>query len=206
MMVLMNISKFEQSRLAIGSGQMWRAGTTGEFLSAIRENRLPQDAFERWLVQDYLFVQGLTQFMALLISKTPRPAQKTLICGLVAFDSELDWFESHLSQRQLDLQAAPHKTCKRYVDYLIQIGHTESFEILLAAIYGVEVSYLCAWNALNATGPYAEFITRWTTPEFASYVRELLDLCDAHPHVEQQRVFDEVMRHERDFWQMTWGD
>ena len=201
----MNLQKFESSRLAQGSAGAWREGTTGEFLTAIGEERLPTEAFERWLVQDYLFVRGLTQFMAILISKTPRPAQKTLIAGLVAFDAELDWFELHLSQRQLDLNADAHPTCKRYVDYLLQLGYSQNFKVLLAAIYGVEVSYLYAWSALEAKGPYAEFITRWTTPEFASYVGELHDLCDTHPHPDQQRVFTEVMRHERDFWRMTWG-
>lgn len=201
-----NQQKFQNSRLALGAGEAWREGTTGEFLSAIREDRLPQESFERWLVQDYLFVRGLTKFMAILISKTPRPAQKTLISGLVAFDAELDWFELHLSQRGLDLQADPNDTCRNYVDYLIQLGEAESFEVLLAAIYGVEVSYLCAWSALEAKGPYAEFITRWTTPEFTSYVSQLHDLCDTHPHADQQRVFNEVMLHERDFWRMTWGD
>ncbi len=203
---LMSLVMFENSRLVLEAGNAWREGTTGKFLTAIRDGTLPQDSFERWLLQDYLFVQGLTKFLAIALSKTPRPAQKALVRGVVALDAELDWFEQHLSLRQLNLRAAPHTTCQRYVDFLIQRSYSERFEVLLAVIFGVEVCYLYAWSSLEPVGPYAEFIARWSTPQFASYVSELLDLCDAYPHVDQQRAFNEVMRHEKDFWQMSWGD
>ena len=41
-------------------------------------------------------------------------------------------------------------------------------------------------------------------PQFVEYVRQLLQLCDGYPHEDQQQYFNEVLRHERDFWKMTW--
>jgi len=138
------------------------------------------------------------------VSKTPRPAQQVLISGLSTLDVEMDWFEKHAGERQLDLNAPTHPTCRRYTDYFIASAYSQPFEVLLAITYGVEVSYLCAWSALEASGPYAEFIERWSNAQFVDYVGQLLNSCRRHPHDGQQRAFNEVLGHEREFWQMTW--
>ncbi len=91
------------------------------------------------------------------------------------------------------------------MDYLIAAGYTEPFHVLLAIFYGVEVAYTVAWGRLEAEGPYAEFIERWTHEDFQAYVGDLLSIADEHPHPRQQEAFNEVMRRERDFWRMTWG-
>ncbi len=72
-------------------------------------------------------------------------------------------------------------------------------------LFGVEVAYTVAWGRLEAEGPYAEFIERWTSAEFQAYVAELMRIADARPDPGQQAAFDEVMRHEADFWRMTWS-
>ncbi len=43
-----------------------------------------------------------------------------------------------------------------------------------------------------------------TNEDFQAHVRVLEKLADEHPHQEQQPLFNEVMRHEHDFWRMTW--
>ena len=196
--------EFETSPLVVEAGELWPQAIHADFLSAIGDGDLPREAFERWLVQDYLFAQGLTTFEAITVAKTPRPAQKVLIAGLAAMDAEMDWFEEMARNRNLDLSAVPHPTCRRYVDFLVASAYSLPFEVLLAVLYSVEVSYLCAWGELNPIGPYAEFIQRWSNPQFVEYVRQLLQLCDGHPHEDQQQYFNEVLRHERDFWKMTW--
>ena len=52
----------------------------------------------------------------------------------------------------------------------------------------------------------SEFIRRWSNAQFVEYVGELLCLCEQSPHADQQAQFNEVLRHERDFWRMTWGN
>lgn len=195
---------FSHSRLAVGAGQLWDAGTRAAFLDAVGDGTLPAAAFHRWLVQDYLFVRGFTDFVAASAARTPRPEQRLLIAGLAALDQELEWFEGHAERRGLDLGTAPHPICRRYVDFLIAAAYTRPFEVLLAILYGVEVAYTVAWGRFPAEGPYAEFIERWTHPGFAAYVESLRAAADAHPHPGQQPAFDEVMRHEADFWRMTW--
>ncbi len=196
--------KFSASRLAAGAGELWDLGTRAKFLDAVGDGSLPEEAFARWLVQDYLFVKGFANFVAVTITMTPRPGQSVLIGGLAALDDELDWFEGQARERKLDLAIEAHPTCRRYVDFLIASAYGHPFEVLLAIFYGVEVAYTVAWDRLKGEGRYAEFIDRWTNPEFQAYVGELIKLVDAYPHPGQQTAFNEVMRHERDFWQMTW--
>jgi thiaminase len=198
------VKEFAESRLALGAGELWDLGTRAEFLNAVGDGSLPEDAFSRWLVQDYLFVRGFATFLSLTVAKTPRPGQSALIAGLSALDDELDWFEAHAQGRSLDLGAKLHPACQRYVDFLIAAGYSEPFQVLLALFYGVEVAYTVAWGRLEVRGPYAEFIARWTHEDFQTYVRVLSRLVDEHPHPRQQAMFNEVMRHERDFWRMTW--
>ncbi len=198
------MKKFSESRLAVGAGDLWHQGTKASFLDAVGDGSLPEEAFTRWLAQDYLFVKGFASFVAIATAKTPRPGQSVLIGGLAALDDELDWFEGHAGKRQLELEIEAHPTCRRYVDFLIASAYGQPFEVLLAVFYAVEVAYTVGWARLQPEGPYAEFIDRWTNPEFQAYVEELLELADAYPHPGQQPAFNEVMRHERDFWQMTW--
>ena len=198
------MEEFVGSRLAVGAGELWDLATNAAFIDAVGDGSLPEEAFVRWLVQDYLFVDGFTNFVALTAAKTPRPGQSVVIGGLAALDNELHWFEKHARERALELTVEPHPTCRRYVDFLISAAYSQPIEVLLAILYGVEVAYTVAWGRLKAEGLYAEFIDRWTHPEFKVYAVELMKLAEDHFHPEQQKAFNEVMFHERDFWRMTW--
>ncbi len=198
------MASFDESRLARGAGELWKRGTEAAFLDAVRDGRLPRSVFDRWLVQDFLFVQGFTVFVSLVAAHAPRDVQSVTIQGLAALNDELDWFEDKLEQRGLDLQPSPHPVCRRYTDYLLASAYGKPVEVLLAIFFGVEAAYCVGWGRCEPKGPYAEFIERWTGPAFVKYVQALQGLVDAHPHPDQQAEFDEVMRLEHDFWGMTW--
>lgn len=199
-----DFEEFARSRLALGAGELWERGTRARFLDAVGDGTLPEEAFSRWLAQDHRFVEDLARFVAQTIARGPIDGRSVLVRGLAALDAELDWFASHARERDLDLDIPTHPTCRRYTDYLISAAYSRPPEVLLAILYGVEVAYTVAWGRIEATGPYAEFIERWTHPDFRIYVDELRALADAHPHPEQQNHFDRVLRHEEAFWRMTW--
>jgi thiaminase/transcriptional activator TenA len=198
------MTEFDKSKLIQAAGDLWPAATHARFLDAVANGSLPAEAFQRWLVQDYLFAQGLVSFQALMTAKAPRDAHKLLIGGLTALDLELAWFEQHAAGLRLDVHSPAHGVCRRYVDFLIASAYTQPFAVLAAILFGVEVAYLAAWSALPPEGRYAEFITRWSNAQFGEYVRGLLGVAQRYSDASQQRAFDEVLRHERDFWQMTW--
>jgi len=199
-----SLAAIQECSFVVNAGMLWREGTEAKFLDSIQDGSLPKEAFDRWLVQDYLFAKGLTTFQAIAAARAPRSTQKVLIAGLGAMDAELEWFERLASERSLDLDVPHHQTCQRYVDYLIAAAYTQPSEVLVAILFGVEVAYLSGWSALEASGPYAEFVTRWSTEHFLAYVHQLHDACVLHPHQRQQDQFNEVLRHERDFWIMTY--
>jgi hypothetical protein len=41
------MKEFAESRLALGAGQLWELGTRAEFLDAVGDGSLPEDAFHR---------------------------------------------------------------------------------------------------------------------------------------------------------------
>lgn len=196
--------KWADATLIQGAGSLWKAATASPFLDALAAGSVPEEAFRRWLSQDYLFGKELTAFQAIVLAKAPRDCHKPLISGLVALDSELEWFESRAHRLKLDLNIPPHKICRQYTDYLVRCGYTERYPVLLAMLFGVEVSYLAAWSSLPVTGPYAEFIDRWSSKGFAEYVATLRALTERHPHPAAQGHFNQVLSHERVFWEMSW--
>jgi thiaminase/transcriptional activator TenA len=186
------------------AGPLWHDATHSPFLEAAASGALPAEAFRRWLAQDYLFAKGLTAYQAITLAKVPRECHGPLIAGLGALDSEMNWFESHAARLNLDLHLPAHPTCRRYLDFLMRAAYTLPYPVLLAILYGVEVSYLEAWSALPPQGPYREFIERWSSPAFRQYVASLEALVDQHPHAAAQEHFHRVLEHERDFWKMSW--
>jgi thiaminase/transcriptional activator TenA len=190
--------------LVRGAEKLWKQATRNKFLDAVGDGSLPEDDFRRWLVQNYLFVLGFTDFVALVASKTPRPDQKVIITGLTALNEELDWLENHAQSNDLDLEAEPHVVCQRHIDYLFSSTYRYPSPVLLAIVYAVEVAYTVAWGRLAPKGPYAEYIKRWTRRQYLDYVVELMKVVDQSSHPDQQIAFNEVMRHEGDFWMMNW--
>ena len=195
----------EDSRLVRAAGELWIAATRAPFLEAAQDGSLPAEAFTRWLVQDYHFAAGLTVFEGTLVARSERPAQSLFIRGLAALDEELSWFETEARARGLDLAAPVHPVCRRYVDFLLRAAHEESLPGLYAVLYGVEVAYLAAWSALRPEGPYADVIARWSSAAFREDVLRLQALAEAVEDSSTQPLFNEVLRHERDFWAMAWG-
>jgi thiaminase len=74
---------------------LWTAATRHPFSGAVRDAKIADAAFDRWLAQDALFVADLLTFQARLLARAPRPAQRILAQGCLALAQELDWFEGH---------------------------------------------------------------------------------------------------------------
>jgi formylaminopyrimidine deformylase / aminopyrimidine aminohydrolase len=190
--------------LVRNAGPLWDEATRSPFLDALATGRLAADAFRRWLSQDCLFANDLMAFQAILLAKAPRDWHKPLLGGLAALDQELDWFESSAARLQVDLDILPHPTYRRYTDFLMRCAYTQPCGVLLAILFGVEASYHAAWSALAPSGPYAEFIKRWSNPDFGAYTTTLGGLAERNLQEAAQEHFNEVLAHERDFWKMAW--
>lgn len=179
---------------------LWTSATQHPFLDAVRDGTIDDEAFDRWLSQDALFVADLLVFQARLLARAPRPAQGVLAGGCVALVEELDWFEDQAvgrgigpGQQALPATIAYHQLLQRLDDL--------SVEAALTALWVIERVYLLAWSsAVSATSPFREFIDHWTAPGFAAYVDALAELARPESHGE---LVAEVLTHEVAFWEMA---
>ncbi|MGP4058406.1 TenA family transcriptional regulator [Mycobacterium sp. 4D054] len=182
--------------------ELWATATRHRFLADVREGTITDADFDRWLVQDAVFVADLLTFQARLLARAPRPAQTTLAGGCAALVSELDWFDWQAAQRGIDTDQPALPATLKYRE-LLQRLDTAPYEAAITALWVIEKVYLLAWaTAASDSSPYREFVEHWTAPGFADYVRALEGLATPAGHDD---VIAEVLSHEVAFWDMALG-
>lgn len=189
---------------------LWRAATHHPFLEGVRAGSLPEEAFNRWLEQDYRFVATALRAQCDLLAQAPRADQLLLANGLVALATELDWFERHLAARGLRIDAPLLPTNRAYSDYLVVMARAPYPAALMVAATA-ERAYYEAWSTARPAAPaYTEFVDRWTNEAFRAYVEDLARatdraLADASPEeiAAAEDAFVWTARYEAAFWQMT---
>lgn len=179
---------------------LWDSATRHPFLDAVRDGTITDSAFDRWLVQDALFVADLLTFQARLLARAPRKAQAVICGGCAALVAELDWFETQATRRGLDLDVAPLPATLAYRD-LLQRLDAEPYEAAVTALWVIERVYLLAWtSAKSDSTPLREFVEHWSTPDFADYVAGLGELASPDDH---QELVGDVLSLEVAFWDMA---
>jgi formylaminopyrimidine deformylase / aminopyrimidine aminohydrolase len=179
---------------------LWTAATRHPFLDAVREGTITDTAFDRWLVQDALFVGDLLTFQARLLARAPRPAQAVLAGGCVALVAELDWFGRQATHRGIDLGQPPLAATLAYRELLIRLD-AMPYDAAITALWALERVYLLAWtSAVSTTSPFGEFVDHWTEQGFASYVDALGDLAIPANHSD---LIGDVLSQEVAFWDMA---
>jgi thiaminase/transcriptional activator TenA len=167
---------------------------------------MPESAFDTWLAQDYRFATDLLRFQARLLGRAPRPAQPVLAAGLLALVDELAWFEQRAAVQHIDLDASPLPATTAY-GRLLERLNSEDFPVALAMLWALERTYLDAWSyAVPGAPAYQEFVARWTTPQFATYVAALQAAADEalRDGADVDAPFIEVVEAEVRFWDMAW--
>lgn len=199
--------------LLAGHARAWQAAVTHPFLDEVREGTLDERAFDRWLVQDHLFVGVLIRAQSGVLAAAPRIDMTVLAGGLVALVEELDWFETVAERRGLELDAMPLPANRDYAAFLLGLP-AQPYVVAAVALWAVERAYLDAWrSAAPGAPPYREFVERWTVPAFAAYVDGLQTNADQAwvTATDDRRAAAEdalltVARHEAAFWQMAYAD
>jgi formylaminopyrimidine deformylase / aminopyrimidine aminohydrolase len=171
---------------------------------------VPEDSFDRWLAQDYLFAQALVRAQSRIAAAAPFADVGLLAGGVVATVGELGWFEEMAARRGVALDAPMHAANRAYCDFLLALTYS-AYPAQITAIWALERTYLESWEgARPGAEPYREFVERWTTDAFRSYVGDLQTVVDrelASSAGEQAQeaadAFVWVTRHERGFWDMA---
>jgi thiaminase/transcriptional activator TenA len=188
----------------------WQAATVHPFLDGVRDGSLPADSFDSWLAQDYLYARALVRAQSRITAAAPFADVGLLAGGVVAIVQELAWFEEMAARRGVALDAPMHSANRAYCDFLLASTYS-AYPAQITAIWALERTYLESWEgARPGAEPYREFVERWTTDAFRSYVGDLQSVVDrelASSTGEQAQeatdAFVWVTRHERGFWDMA---
>ena len=188
----------------------WQAATVHPFLAGVRDGSLPEQSFDPWLAQDYLVAQALVRAQSRIAATAPL-ADVALLAGVVvATVGELGWFEEIGVRRGLALDAPMHPTTRAYCDFLLALTYS-GYPAQITAIWALERTYLESWDSARpGAHPYRDFVNRWTTDGFRSYVGDLQSSVDRQLEAsvgeqapEAEDAFLWVAHYERGFWDMA---
>jgi thiaminase (transcriptional activator TenA) len=212
-------------RLKTEAAAEWRAYTEHPFTNGLADGSLPEAAFRRYLVQDYLFLIEFARAYALAVYKSPTLADmREAAAGLSAIiDVEMNLHITLCASWGLspsDLERAPPAAeMLAYTRYVLDAGMRGDLLALKVALAPCVIGYaeiatrLAARpDALAETNPYRVWITEYAGvayQEIAANARAQLDrLADRYATPARQAelivIFREATRLEADFWQMGW--
>lgn len=191
--------------------RVWKSAVVHPFLDDCAGGTIKKEAFNRWLVQDRLFVIEFTRFAGLLLRRCPDEHMDLLLGGLAALRDELQWFKIKGEERKLKLEVPLLSAGSAYVAFMRSL-YDEPYAVQATAFWAIERAYNEAWKKTGPMRPpYNEFADRWGNDGFTAYVDQLAvhanDALAQADKVEVKRskeVFLEVAVLEKDFWQMAY--
>lgn len=199
----------------------WSRYVDHAFVQQLADGTLPREAFQAYLVQDYLFLIQFARAKALAVYKSRSLADMhSAQAGLSGILNEMH-LHVRLCERwglsAADLEATPeHNATIAYTRYVIDCGLTGDLLDLLVALSPCVIGYAeiatrILPDAQRVTDhPYMEWIEEYAGAEYQAVAREArdhLDRLSAELVTDARfaglvRVFAAASRLEADFWQM----
>lgn len=212
------VDTFDRLRAAIGED--WTRYVEHDFVRQLGDGSLPQAAFQRYLIQDYLFLIQFARAWALAAYKSRsladiRAAQETL-AGILR-ETEL---HVRLCERwgipASEVEAATeHQATVAYTRLVLDAGAAgdllELHVALAPCVIGyAEIGARLAADGVTADHPYREWIETYAGEDFqavAAAARRNLDDLAARAMTEHRfgalaALFAQASSLEADFWQM----
>lgn len=206
------------ARLRRENDELFRATLSHPFVRGIGDGSLPRELFGRWIVQDWLYLQGYVEALEAARSLGPDQAARKFWGDLarMTLEVELDLHRGlarrfGVSVDGLD-RAAPFESTR---DYLATLkGASQNYPPLVATLTPCAVGYAEIARALAAEGTckepdYAAWIETYTDPLFQETVEVFtaeLDRCgenqESHPAIEKAYTLAALC--ELSFWEGLW--
>lgn len=200
---------------------LWEKMVEHPFVIELGDGVLPLEKFQRYFVQDYLFLKDASKALAVMVARSPdfeaarrfgRFLQQVLEGEEALFRRV---FRGWGLPEERYAGAEPLPTALSYTNYLVRLAYDGAFEELLAALVVAEWTYLDWATRLVERGKrppqpeYREWIDLHAGPElrdFVSWMRGLLDSRPLDPEARGrvERVFLTTLRLEYLFWEMAY--
>ncbi|MGL9723628.1 TenA family protein [Sodalis sp. (in: enterobacteria)] len=221
----MNRTAFEHGlygRLKQEAGHHWQAYIHHDFVRQLATGTLPDGAFRRYLVQDYLFLIHFARAYALLAYKLRTlPEIRAAVVSLEAIVKELPMHVAYCAQwglREEEMAKEPEASeTLTYTRYVLDIGQSGDVLDLLVALIPCVAGYAEIGQRLRddpatvlAGNPYAEWIQNYSDGDYLSGARAAIDQLErvGLARGAEQRfdalsaIFTTATRLESAFWQM----
>src|SRR5436305_13292535 len=210
-------------RLVNAAGEVWPAYTRHEFVQALARGDLPEAAFRRYLVQDYLFLLHFARAWGLAVYKSDTLAEMRRAQSLVAatLDVEIGLQVEYCRGRGLsEAEMAAEPEAPQTIAYTRFVldrglaGDRLDLEVALAPCMSGYAEIAAERMADPATrhdgNPYREWLDMYAGAEYQSLAREAATALDEQF---QRRggegrfpalatAFATATRLEADFWSM----
>jgi thiaminase/transcriptional activator TenA len=212
------------ARLVAAAGAAWPAYTRHEFVLRLARGDLPEAAFRRYLVQDYLFLIHFARAWGLAVYKSDTLAEMRRAQALVAatLDVEIGLHIDYcrgwgLSEARMAAEPEALETVA-YTRFVLDRGLTGDRLDLEAALAPCIVGYAeiarerlaDAATRLDDGNPYREWLAMYAGDEYQDLAHEAADALDEQfarrggagrfPALAQ--CFATATRLEADFWRM----
>jgi thiaminase/transcriptional activator TenA len=210
------------ARLRDDNAGLWEACFQHPFVQAIGRGDLNEDAFKRFLVQDYLFLIDYARVLAYASAKAPDLDAQTWFARLLdaTLSTEMDLHRKTCAEWGIgadDLEGAePLPTTVAYTSFLVRNGAAGDAGDIGAALLPCQWGYADIGVRLKARGVpqesrYAEWIEAYADPDYVKltdWLRGYVDRQGADESDETlsrwRAIFTTTLRYELAFWEMAW--
>jgi thiaminase/transcriptional activator TenA len=209
---------------AIGRNESaWKRELEHPFVRGIADGTLPEDRFRFYLQQDYVFLIAYCRVLAAAVAQSDDLETKTRFSELLhaTLTTEMEIHRSTcasygVSAEELE-QTKPALDCSAYTGHLLEAAQEGSLAILCAALLPCAVGYarigreLASRSERPSVPAYSNWVEAYGSTEFQDYAEwlavltdQLADSADAETRDRMLATFEQSVRHEIAFWEMSW--
>jgi len=210
-------------RLYLEAEPLWKQQLEHPFVQGLGTGTLERERFQRWLLQDYRYLQEFARVFAWAAAKAHRLESMSWYAAVLdlTLNTEMELHRTYAAEFGItpsELEAAPMwPTTRAYTDFLVRTAADGDLLDILAALLPCAWGYVYLARKLAESGPspdnpYAEWIAQYASKEFAEALewlrRELDQMSRALTEEKEERLrelFLTSTRYEWAFWEMCWN-
>jgi thiaminase/transcriptional activator TenA len=210
-------------RLRRENDELWEACFAHPFVQAIGRGDLDEDAFRRFLVQDYLFLVEYGRVLAYASAKAPDLDAQTWFARLLdaTLHTEMDLHRKTCAEWGIGLgeleAASPLPATVAYTSFLLRTAAAGDSGEIGAALLPCQWGYADIGKRLRAQGfpaepRYAAWIEAYADPGYVGltdWLRGFVDRLGSRigdeTYARWRTIFTTTLRYELAFWEMAWA-
>ena len=187
------LEKFSEY-LRNSSGKLWNEATNHKLTNELKNDKLEDHIFKKYIIQDYIFIETLVTLIGKAVYLSPNMNSKIKWANfLYAITSD----ENNYFQRSFDaLDVSKEErtntklflTISDFSKLMLEVANTGTYEEILAVILAAEWVYY-TW-ASNAKKPYPKrfYLSEWITLHNNSSFKDTLDWIKKELDITSQKL------------------